>query len=211
MLTAVRIFIVRIIFKLIPPHHFQNEMTRIRNSENRKLSESELSVQFTDTSIIHNMLNQPEKVKIGPGTVVEGELLIFKYGGEIVIGENSYVGRNTMIWSGESVRIGNSVLISHNCNISDTSAHEFDHEERAERFESLVRNGHPVEKNSIQTAPIIIEDYAWINPYSIIIKGVRIGRGAIVAAGSVVTKDVKPFTMVAGNPARIIKELIQRD
>jgi len=207
MIIAFRRFVVRIIYKIIPPHYFYNEAAWIRGIENRRLSNSSITARFTGNSMIHNMPERPEQIKVGSGTLVEGELLIFKYGGKIVIGENSYVGRNTLIWSGESVHIGSNVLISHNCNISDTSAHEFDHEERAERFENLMRHGYPVDKAAILTAPIIIEDYAWINPYVIIIKGVKIGKGAIIAAGSVVTKDVKPFTMVAGNPAKVVKEL----
>lgn len=55
--------------------------------------------------------------------------------------------------------------------------------------------------------PVRIEDHAWVGFNVIILKGVTIGEGAIVAAGSVVTKDVPAFTVVAGNPARVIREL----
>jgi galactoside O-acetyltransferase len=55
--------------------------------------------------------------------------------------------------------------------------------------------------------PVKIEDKVWIGFNSIILKGVTVGEGAIVGAGSVVTKDVPPYTIVAGNPARIIREL----
>lgn len=54
---------------------------------------------------------------------------------------------------------------------------------------------------------IIIEDHAWVATRAMVLKGVRIGRGAVVAAGSVVTKDVPPYTVVAGVPARIVKTL----
>ncbi|NVO02172.1 MAG: hypothetical protein HXX09_05670 [Bacteroidetes bacterium] len=63
------------------------------------------------------------------------------------------------------------------------------------------------EKENIITAPIIINDFVWINFNAIILKGVTIGEGAIIAAGAVVTKDVPPFTLVGGNPARVIKQL----
>ena len=55
-------------------------------------------------------------------------------------------------------------------------------------------------------APIVIDDYAWIATNSIILPGVTIGKGAVVGAGSVVTKSVPPYQVVAGNPARIVKE-----
>nr|WP_194397266.1 acyltransferase [Microbacterium atlanticum] len=54
-------------------------------------------------------------------------------------------------------------------------------------------------------APVIVEDYAWVSSHSIVLPGVTIGRGAVVAAGSVVTKDVEPFALVGGNPARFIR------
>ena len=63
------------------------------------------------------------------------------------------------------------------------------------------------ERGNIITAKIVINDYAWINFNSIILKGVTIGEGAIVAAGAVVTQDVPPFTLVAGNPAKVVKKL----
>ncbi|MCZ8192279.1 MAG: DapH/DapD/GlmU-related protein, partial [Microcystis sp. LE19-338.1B] len=59
----------------------------------------------------------------------------------------------------------------------------------------------------IQSAPVVIEDHVWIGFNVGILKGVTIGKGAIIGAGSVVTKDVEPFTVVAGNPAKIIKRL----
>lgn len=138
---------------------------------------------------------------------IEGELHTFPYGGKIEIGEFSYIGMGSRIWSGESITIGKHVLISHNVGISDTSVHETYFIERAERYKSLLKNGLPKDKASIKTAPIIIEDYVWINFNAIIMRGVTIGKGAIIAAGSVVTKDVPPFTMVAGNPAVAKKKL----
>ena len=59
----------------------------------------------------------------------------------------------------------------------------------------------------VRSAPIVIEDRAWIGFNAIILKGVTIGEGSVVAAGAVVTKDVEPYTVVAGNPARVVKRL----
>lgn len=164
------------------------------------------SVKFTSTARVINMQSK-NKIYLSEGTIIEGELLTFAYGGEIKIGSYSYVGTGTRIWSGESVKIGDNVLISHNVNIMDTNAHEIDFNSRAERYKSLIKEGFPKEKGSILTSPIVINNYAWINFNSIILKGVTIGEGAIIAAGSVVTKDVPSFTLVAGNPAKVIKEL----
>ncbi|OFY21880.1 MAG: hypothetical protein A2X02_05105 [Bacteroidetes bacterium GWF2_29_10] len=160
---------------------------------------------------INNFSRDKNKINIGENTVIDGELLIFNYGGEIIIGDNCYIGEGSRIWSGESIRIGNYVLISHNVNIVDTNSHETNHIERGDGYVKLLKKGHSKDKGNINTASVIIEDYAWINFNSVILKGVKIGRGSIIAAGSVVTKDVSPFTMVAGNPAVVIKHLNETD
>lgn len=198
--------ISRIILKLINLNDIEFQLQK-KKIEACKLNVSmDNSSKFTSTARIINM--QPKKnIQILEGSIIEGELLTFAYGGEIKIGKNSYIGTGSRIWSGEKIQIGDNVLISHNVNIMDTNAHEMNHIVRAERFKSLIRDGFPKEKEPIVTSPILIGNYAWINFNSIILKGVNIGEGAIIAAGSVVTKDVLPFTMVAGNPAKMIKEI----
>ena len=162
---------------------------------------------FYPETIITNMQNDPSKIVIGTHTNVRGTLQIFKYGGKIMIGNDCYVGDGSRIWSGEEIHIGNDVLISHNVNIVDTQAHELDSAERANRHRALIKDGPWEQKGSIETRRIIIKDKVWISFNVIILKGVTIGEGAVVAAGSVVTKDVEPYTMVAGNPAKFIKQV----
>lgn len=184
-----------------------SEITRINNSSNRPLLMlGDNSKVFNGAHIVNGRL-QCEDIIIKSNSHVLGTLLTFRYGGRIEIGDWCYVGDLTRIWSGESVKIGNNVLLSHNVFITDTTAHELEYEIRAERYKELIKSGFPATKSTIKTRPIVIEDYVWINPNSIILPGVTIGRGAIIASGSVVTKDVAPFTMVAGNPARFIKDL----
>jgi acetyltransferase-like isoleucine patch superfamily enzyme len=165
---------------------------------------------FYSTAKVVNCSLKPEQIKIGINAHIQGELLVFAYGGSIEIGNNCFVGENSRIWSGEKIVIGSHVLISHNVNIIDTNSHELDHMLRAQGFKKLIEEGHPKEKESILTAPIIIEDYAWISFNVVILKGVKIGKGAIIGAGSVVTKDVEEFTFVAGNPAKFVKYLDQK-
>jgi acetyltransferase-like isoleucine patch superfamily enzyme len=207
MITWIRELLVKLVFKLIPPEYFLEEFERRRLQLKNKEVIIKTGSQFTRRAQVYNMRKDPSRIVIGQGSLVEAELLIFNYGGCIVVGDNTYIGRDSVVWSGEKVSIGNNVLISHNVNISDTSAHEIDHLQRAERFKDFLANGYPESKASVTTAPIIIDDHVWINPYCIIIKGVSIGKGAIIAAGSVVTKDVDAFTMVGGNPAKFIKAL----
>jgi acetyltransferase-like isoleucine patch superfamily enzyme len=170
---------------------------------NTKFSEG---TAFFKTSMIYNFQKNRNKIVIGTNSQVHGELLIFKYGGEIIIGNNCYIGENTKIRSGEKIIIGNDVLISHNVHIIDNTAHEINYIERAEGFKKIINtNSLPEEKGNIKTNLITIEDNVWINFNAIILKGVTIGKGSIIAAGSVVTKTIPPFSLVAGNPAKVIK------
>lgn len=163
---------------------------------------------FYSGSKVYNFQKNRKRILIGNNCHIRGELLIQAYGGLIKIGDNCFLGEGSKIWSGESVEIGNNVLISHNVNIIDTSSHEINHIEREESFQNLIKKGHPKNKGSIKTSKIIIEDSVWVNFNSVILKGVKIGKGAIIAAGAIVTKDVEPFTLVAGNPATKIKSLL---
>lgn len=154
---------------------------------------------------IYNLQHNRNKIRIGNQTQIYGELHLFGYGGEIEIGERCFVGEYTKIWSGNKVIIGNDVLISDNVHIVDTNSHEMNHIERANGYLRIINEGHSSKEVNINTAPITIGNHVWINFNSIILKGVTIGEGAIIAAGSVVTKDIPPFALVGGNPAKIIK------
>ena len=84
---------------------------------------------------------------------------------------------------------------------------EIDHIQRAKGFEYLTKFGHPEINNTVRTSPIVIEGNVWISHNSCILKGVTIGQGSIIGAGSIVTKNVTPFSFVAGNPGIVIKKL----
>lgn len=155
---------------------------------------------------ILNFRKDPDAVTIGAHTSVRGQMLIFWDQGSISIGEWCYLGASSRIWSQASVKIGNRVLISHLVDIHDTDGHPLDAADRRIDAEAILSNAPYVAPTRTKSAPIVIEDDVWIGFKASIMKGVRIGEGAIVAAGSVVTKDVPPRTIVAGNPARIVKQ-----
>ena len=163
-------------------------------------------VRFGPTARVINP-GAPARITVGANTLVDGELLVHDYGGTIAIGESSYVGAGTRVWSGDALRIGDHVFIAHNVTITDTNAHQVDAEERAEHYQRTVVEARPFEKGSIETALVMIGSHAWINFNVAILKGVTIGEGAIIGAGSVVTKDVPPYVLCAGNPARVIRPL----
>ena len=164
------------------------------------------AIFFSDAKV-YNGSNDNTTIEVGDNSQLRCTLMTYPFGGEIKIGSNCYVGDGTRIWSGERIIIGNDVFISHNVGITDTNAHELDAELRVETNRKILKFGISTTKGNVKTSPINIKNKAWINFSAIILKGVTIGEGAIVAAGSVVTKDVPDFTLVAGNPARVIKKL----
>ena len=155
---------------------------------------------------IINASGDSRSIRIGNHCVVNGELFVFGHGGCITIGDWCFVGPGSRIWSGGSVTIGNRVLISHNVNVFDNDTHPFDAAARHRHFRAILTHGHPKDI-SLNEAAVVIEDDAWIAAGATVLKGVHVGTGAVVAAASVVTRDVPPYTIVAGNPARVIREL----
>lgn len=155
---------------------------------------------------IRNIRGETDRVVVGRHTLVLGELLTFAHGGEISIGEWCYVGEGTRIWSAASIEIGNRVLISHSANIFDNLTHPINAAHRHAQFRQILTAGHPG-KISLDESPVRVCDDAWIGAGAIVLRGVTVGEGGIVAAGAVVTKDVPPYTIVAGNPAVVVREL----
>jgi acetyltransferase-like isoleucine patch superfamily enzyme len=151
-----------------------------------------------------------ELIDIGARSMIRGELFIFAHGGRIKIGEDCYIGENSRIWSGGCITIGNHVLVSHNVSIMDNLTHPINPLARRRQIRAIYETGHP-QDIELDDQPVVIADDAWIGAHAVVLRGVTIGERAIVAAGAVVTKDVPPNTIVAGNPARVIRELSGRE
>lgn len=121
------------------------------------------------------------------------KILIDGHNAEVTIGSNSRI-HGSCIHAISKISIGEYCLIAANCNIMDSNGHESLMEKPEDRLLTIDK-----------PKPIIIENNVWIGANCIILKGVTIGQGAIIAAGSVVTKDVPKYSIVGGNPARLIK------
>jgi acetyltransferase-like isoleucine patch superfamily enzyme len=158
------------------------------------------------TARIENLSRTGRPITIGENTQVHGEIVTYWNGGQVQIGDWCFVGPSSRIWSQQSVRIGNHVLISHLVDIHDSDGHPLDRMERRRDVQAIFRGGYRIPTQTA-SSPVVIEDDAWICLKATILKGVTIGRGAIVAAGAVVTKDVPPLTIVAGNPATVVTTL----
>lgn len=132
------------------------------------------------------------EIHLGCGVHLEKAVrLALADGARIYIGDNSYIGEGSMIYSAREVHIGSGCAISMHVVIMDSSSHPF---------------GMEGEELTTKIMPVHIGDHVWIGSRAVILKGVKIGDGAIIANNAVVTREVPPKTMVAGNPARIIKE-----
>lgn len=113
---------------------------------------------------------------------------------KIRIGDHTSIHLYFHCGAAESVRIGRNVLIAGRVYISDHD-HVFDHPDL------------PPGRAGLKTAPVVIEDEVWIGEGAVILKGVTVGKRAVIGANAVVTKDVAPYTVVGGIPARVIKKI----
>jgi acetyltransferase-like isoleucine patch superfamily enzyme len=114
------------------------------------------------------------------------------------MGNNVHVGHMVSFIINKEVVIEDGVMIANYCHFADTDAHPTDPERR-------VAGAPPLPE---EVKPVRICRNAWIGYQSLVLKGVTVGEGAIVAAGSVIVKDVPPFALVAGNTSRIVVENI---
>lgn len=126
-------------------------------------------------------------IKIGKGSTAHTGI-IFYDPKNITIGEDTIIGERTVLDGREKIIIGNHVDIA-----SEVMIYNSEHDIENELFQA-------------HHAPVIINDYVFIGPRAIILPGVTIGKGAVVGAGAVVTKDVPPYAIVGGVPAKIIGE-----
>ena len=127
------------------------------------------------------------------GTVVPVELVTYT-SGRIEIGNHTFINYGSSIAARVSVKIGAHCHLGHYTFVMDNDQHD------------VIRHSElPTSK------PIIIEDYVWIGSKAVILPGVRIGSQAVIGAGSIVTKDVPPRCVAAGNPARVLRHLTESD
>jgi acetyltransferase-like isoleucine patch superfamily enzyme len=166
--------------------------------ENTKIT-GIISKHFPNSSII-----------IGRDCVIEGILSTEFDRGSIKIGNNVYIGSMTLIDCLISVTIEDDVLISYQCILADNDGHSISYSNRKNDL-ALAAQKQQRDLNTTKSSPIKISRGAWIGLRTIILKGVTIGEGAVVGAGSVVTKDVPAWTIVAGNPARVIREIPEHE
>lgn len=128
--------------------------------------------------------------RIGAYSVIEDFCTINNGVGNVIIGNHSLLGMSNVVIG--PATIGNNVILAQHVVISGLN-HNYTDPETA------------ISRQGVSVRPVIIDDDCWIGANAVITSGVTIGKHAVIAAGSVVTKDIPPFTVAAGNPARLVK------
>ena len=148
---------------------------------------AEINARSTQKIILGNRVTIGKYAIIRPGNLYGGEP-----GEGLVVGDHSNIGPYCYIGCSGHISIGNNVMISPRVSIYAEN-HVFD------------KTDATIKSQGVKKEKVVIEDDCWIASNSILLAGVTIGKGSVVAAGSVVTQDVPPYSVVAGVPARVIK------
>lgn len=142
----------------------------------------------------YSHVQQTRRLHRGPG-VSFAPNVSFRNAERIWIGEGSHIGEHSVIWAGNStgrVVLGKKALLAPNVTITASNYG--------------IERGTPVMDQPKLEADVVIGDDVWLGANTVVLAGVTVGEGAIIAAGAVVTKDVPPFTIAGGVPAKVIGE-----
>jgi acetyltransferase-like isoleucine patch superfamily enzyme len=143
---------------------------------------------------------------VGAGCTLDGVLFNVGPQGRIEIGDHCYF-QETLLVSELDICIGTRVVIGWHATIVDADFHPIDPRERISDTIACSPLGGGRPRRPFTCRPVVIEDDVLIGPTSAILKGVRVGIGAVVEAGAVVVHDVPPHSRVLGNPARVIGQV----
>jgi acetyltransferase-like isoleucine patch superfamily enzyme len=143
-------------------------------------------------------------LRVGRHCFIRDKIVFERPGARLSVGDRTYLG-NGLIAIAQSVEIGSDVMFGWGVTIVDHNSHgvAFSHRRGdTERWLSGEKDW-----SNVKIAPVFIGDKAWIGFNATILKGVSVGEGSVVAAGAIVTKSLPPWTVAAGNPARVVREL----
>lgn len=144
------------------------------------------------------------RLTVGDKSMISASLIFEKDGSSIEVGNNTFLGGCTLSCA-DAIRIGNNVQIAWGVTIFDHNSHSLDFVERRNDLNHAFSGKKTW--NDVKISPTVIQDDVWIGVNAIILKGVTVARGAIIGAGSVVTKDVQEYSLYAGNPAVFVRKV----
>ena len=174
--------------RLYAPFTFRHGLRRFFSLRNIGSLGTDVYVDFDV-----QLLRHPEKVFLGDRVMLKQGVRLCPTHADaaISIGDWTTIGYNVYMFSKSSISIGKDCLIAPFCYFIDN-----DHG---------IERGRLIREQGMATAPIVVGNDVWLGTGVAVMKGVTIGDGAVVAAGSVVTKDIPPYTIFGGVPARLIK------
>jgi acetyltransferase-like isoleucine patch superfamily enzyme len=181
---------------------------KLKKQQFLKRSSNFIDIHPSSEFLLQNLSYKPGcHISISENSQVPGRLTFDKEDASISIGKRTFV--NGILIASDCIEIGDDVMISWNVTVVDHNSHSIIFSQRAQD----VTNWRIGKKDwtYVKISPVKIGNKVWIGFNSIILKGVTIGEGAIVGAGSVVTKDVAPWTIVGGNPAKLIREIPEHE
>jgi acetyltransferase-like isoleucine patch superfamily enzyme len=156
----------------------------------------------------YSFLEKTKNVIIGNDCLIHGQIELQSNEAEVIIGNRVFIGPNTKIFCRKKIEIEDDVMISWGCTIIDTNAHSLLSTERLNDVKDWKNGWENKNWDVVETKSILIESKSWIGFNSIITKGVILKSGCIVGSGSVVTKSFDEFSIIGGNPAKLIKYTI---
>lgn len=150
---------------------------------------------------------QPTQISFGNYVSLLDTDVICYQRGQIRIGDYSWFSLRTQIISATCVTIGSYSIFARDVYISDTNEHPLDPMVRRRETIAALEAGKPPNRYLAETRPVTIGNDVWVGERCFILKGVTIGDGAVIAAGSIVTHDIPPSVLAAGSPAKPIKDI----
>lgn len=146
-------------------------------------------------------INTPHNIKIGKGVILMERvwIIVVEEGNQpsdavLFIGDKTVISRDGIIACAYGIHIGKQVTFGPRVTI-------LDHNHGFTEFDQSVMH------QPLTGKPVVIEDFVWLGANVVVLAGVKIGKGAVVGAGSIVTRDIPPYTVAVGNPARIVRSL----
>ena len=153
---------------------------------------------------------------VGKHCMLNVDIVFESTRGNVEIGDRVYIGAGTKIISRSRVTIGDDVTVAWGVTIYDHNSHSLDWQQRARMVEHFYRTYgtsrcyKELDWSGVSASPVVVKNKVWIGFDAVILKGVTIGEGAVIGARSVVTRDVEPYSVVAGNPAVLVRRLDSR-
>lgn len=190
---AVRGSLLKIFLKESSGFLFLGKKVKIRSKSRISLGRSAVIGDYVEINALsRNGVIIGNNVSIHKNTTIDCTGVIKELGEGLIIGNNVGIAQNCFIQVRGEVNIGNNIIIGPNVSIFSEN-HVFENPNKPVSMQGITRKG------------VIIEDGVWIGTRAVILDGVRVGKNSIVAAGSIVNKDVPPYSIVGGVPAKVIK------